>query len=104
MLPSFGSRSSPADVPHFRPAGSSPQLRVTLGAGFGNPSPVIGFATLLACADTVAAAPEWTYAVSRPIAHAPNMGNRNRGLSITPPRGTRGLWRNCRAEGALSGQ
>src|SRR5215218_10271740 len=45
MLPSFGSTSSPADVPHLRPAGSSPQLRVTLGAGFGRPSPVIGLAT-----------------------------------------------------------
>src|SRR5215212_3103682 len=42
MLPSFGSTSRPADVPHLRPAGSSPQLRVTFGAGFGSPSPVTG--------------------------------------------------------------
>src|SRR5216684_927361 len=42
MLPSMGSTSIPAVVPHFRPAGSSPQFRVTIGAGFGSPSPVIG--------------------------------------------------------------
>ena len=40
--------SRPADVPHLRPAGSSPQLRVTFGAGFGSPSPVIGLATFAA--------------------------------------------------------
>ena len=45
----------PAVVPHLRPAGSWPQLRVTFGAGFGSPSPVIGFATFAAdCADNVA--------------------------------------------------
>src|ERR1044072_7422127 len=56
MLPSIGSTSMPADVPHLRPAGSSPQLRVTFGAGFGNPSPVMGFGTApglgLACAES----------------------------------------------------
>src|ERR1041384_968532 len=34
--------SMPAVVPHFLPAGSWPQLRLTCGAGFGNPWPVIG--------------------------------------------------------------
>ena len=60
MWPSFGSMSRPADVPHFRPAGSSPQLRVTFGAGFGSPSPVMGFATFAApcAADNVALVPE----------------------------------------------
>ena len=52
MCPSFGSISTPADVPHFRPAGSSPQLRVTFGAGLGSPSPVMGFATF-PCANSV---------------------------------------------------
>src|SRR5215470_2022286 len=42
MLPSMGSTSMPAVVPHFRPDGSRPQFRVTTGAGFGSPSPVIG--------------------------------------------------------------
>src|ERR1700730_9122497 len=42
MLPSMGSTSMPAVVPHLRPAGSAPQLRVTTGAGFCSPSPVIG--------------------------------------------------------------
>jgi len=32
--------------------GSWPQLRVTFGAGFGNPSPVIGFPTLV-CDESV---------------------------------------------------
>src|SRR5689334_1243852 len=55
MLPSFGSMSSPADVPHLRPAGSSPQLRVTFGAGFGSPSPVTGFGAF-DCAESVSIA------------------------------------------------
>ena len=45
-----------ADVPHFRPAGSSPQLWVTLGAGFGSPSPVMKFPTLA-----------WAYALVMPV-------------------------------------
>src|SRR6185503_14480791 len=43
MLPSVGSTSMPADEPHFLPSGSLPQFAVTIGAGFGRPSPVIGF-------------------------------------------------------------
>jgi hypothetical protein len=35
--------SMPAVEPHSRPAGKSPQFAVTIGAGFGRPSPVIGF-------------------------------------------------------------
>src|SRR5262245_6046177 len=46
MLPSIGSISMPADVPHFRPAGSLPQFWVTIGAGLGRPSPVIGLPTV----------------------------------------------------------
>src|SRR3990172_4239539 len=43
MCPSFGSMSTPALEPHCRPSGSVPQFLVTFGAGFGNPSPVMGF-------------------------------------------------------------
>src|SRR4029434_325472 len=92
MLPSFGSTSSPADVPHLRPAGSSPQLRVTFGAGFGSPSPVIGFAAFAAdCADNVARESRVLYAVSRKRAQAPNVEIRIRGVGMTPPRGFQGL-------------
>src|SRR5262245_41834014 len=42
-LPSFGSMSSPAVVPHLRPAGSWPQFFVTVGFGFGKPWPVTTF-------------------------------------------------------------
>src|SRR5262245_59315123 len=87
MLPSLGSTSRPAEVPHFLPAGSSPQLRVTLGAGFGNPSPVIGLATLV-CADSVA--PEnvarestLTNAIVRAIAPAPSVSRIR--VDIGPP-------------------
>src|SRR5215208_218435 len=74
MLPSFGSTSSPAEVPHLRPAGSSPQLRVTFGAGFGSPSPVIGFATFAAdCADNVTREAGLLYAVSNKTAQAPTV-------------------------------
>src|SRR5688500_13817770 len=45
MLPSFGSTSIPALVPHVRPAGSSPQFLVTFGVGLGNPSPVMKLPT-----------------------------------------------------------
>src|SRR5262245_5847306 len=46
MLPSIGSISMPADVPHFLPEGSLPQFWVTIGAGLGRPSPVIGLPTV----------------------------------------------------------
>src|SRR3954470_3525900 len=85
MLPSFGSMSMPADVPHLRPAGSSPQLRVTVGAGFGRPSPVIGFAAFAAvCADTEAPESELTSAVQSNTAQAPKV--RTRGVVMTAPR------------------
>ena len=42
MCPSFGSISMPAVDPHSLPEGNSPQLAITVGAGFGRPSPVIG--------------------------------------------------------------
>src|SRR5262245_1859198 len=51
-LPSFGSMSMPAVVPHCLPAGSWPQFFVTFGAGLGNPWPVIA---LPAEADVAAA-------------------------------------------------
>src|SRR4051812_25426865 len=82
MLPSFGSRSSPADVPHLRPAGSSPQLRVTFGAGFGSPSPVMGLPVFAADWADTAVEPDWRYAVSTTSAQAPNATNGIRGLSI----------------------
>src|SRR5215813_6983216 len=86
MLPSFGSTSRPADVPQLRPAGSSPQLRVTFGAGFGSPSPVIGFAAFAAdCADNVERELGMAYAVNRKSAQAPNMEIRIRGVGMTPP-------------------
>ena len=42
MCPSIGSMSMPAVEPHSRPSGKVPQFRVTVGAGFGSPAPVIG--------------------------------------------------------------
>src|SRR5262252_8543765 len=54
MLPSMGSTSIPAVVPHFRPDGSRPQFRVTTGAGFGSPSPVIGLPVVVRSAFDVA--------------------------------------------------
>jgi len=47
MFSSRGSMSMPAVVPYVRPAGSCPQLRVTFGAGFGSPSPVMGLPTFV---------------------------------------------------------
>src|SRR5688572_20786723 len=72
--PSFGSISRPADVPHVRPAGSSPQFLVTFGAGFGNPSPVIGFGTF-----------DCALVVNANAAHAPTIENRTRDVVIASP-------------------
>src|SRR6185295_9436132 len=84
--------SRPADVPHLRPAGSSPQFRVTFGAGFGSPSPVIGFATFAAdCADNVARESWLEYAANRKTAQAPNVEIRIRGVGMTSPREIQGL-------------
>src|SRR6185436_8791816 len=78
--------SRPAEVPHFRPAGSSPQFFVTFGAGFGSPSPVIGFATFPAdWADKAMRESGWVAAVSRKTAQTPNTESRIRGVDITPP-------------------
>src|SRR5262245_46461367 len=68
--------STPAVVPHFLPAGSWPQLRVTFGAGFGNPWPVIGSPAGAAVAEAgVAAArspdPVAPHAVRRSVALIP---------------------------------
>src|SRR5687767_5521472 len=85
MLPSFGSMSMPALVPHCRPAGSSPQFFVTFGVGFGNPSPLMKFADRagLACSvDAVVPA-----AIS--ATQAPSAGIRVSLLDMTPP-GDRG--------------
>src|SRR5258705_5593878 len=88
MFPSFGSTSRPADVPHFRPAGSSPQLRVTFGAGFGSPSPVMGFVTFVApCAHNVfEPSPQLIEAVKTKTTQAPNVESRIRGVGMAPPR------------------
>src|SRR5688500_2222259 len=83
--PSLGSMSSPAEVPHFRPAGSSPQFLVTLGAGFSSPSPVMEFATFPApCADKVVVPPEWPYAID--TAQATTAASRILSVDMTPPR------------------
>src|ERR671923_2632433 len=77
--------STPADVPHLRPAGSSPQLRITFGAGFGSPSPVMGF-PIFDCASSVfALSPVSIEAVKRNTAPAPNMESRIRGVDMAPP-------------------
>src|SRR5262245_58310743 len=97
-LPSIGSMSTPAVVPHFRPAGNWPQLRVTFGAGFGNPWPVSG---LPAAADVV----EGVAAVARsPDPPAPHDARR----SVAPAPATRcairdmniGLLKSSRDQGA----
>jgi len=71
--------STPADVPHLRPAGSSPQFRVTFGAGFGSPSPVIGLGTFtaLGCANAAASETASVYVINwktAPIANAASTG------------------------------
>src|SRR6187431_1451042 len=72
MLPSFGSMSMPADVPHVRPAGNSPQFCVTFGVGLGSPSPVMKLATFagLACASRLVPASEVARKKAAPIAQA----------------------------------
>src|SRR5262245_1325542 len=92
MFPSVGSISMPADVPHFRPAGSSPQLRVTFGAGFGRPSPGMKFPAFAVAAAgaaavvAVAPVPVLPQAVNRSAAQVLSAGNRNRGVDMAPPR------------------
>src|SRR5687767_16032030 len=88
--PSFGSMSRPALVPHFRPAGSSPQFLVTIGVGFGNPTPLMGLPAVadrpLCSADDDFAAMPVVHAANRSAAQAPNAGIRIRGFDMTPPR------------------
>src|SRR6476646_11666642 len=89
ILPSFGSISIPADVPHLRPAGSSPQLRVTFGAGLGRPSPVMKLAAFAEAAGgavaAVAPVPAFPQAARKSAAQVLNAGSRNRGVDMTPP-------------------
>ena len=54
MCPSIGAMSIPAVEPHSRPSGSVPQFAVTVGAGFGSPSPVIGLPVGIAGGSAVA--------------------------------------------------
>src|SRR6188474_2787167 len=75
-LPSSGSMSTPAVVPHLRPAGSWPQLRVTFGAGFGNPWPVSGLPAAVDAVELGAALacspdPPAPHAARRSVAPAP---------------------------------
>src|SRR5262245_37630069 len=88
MCPSFGSMSTPADVPHLRPAGSSPQLRVTFGAGLGRFSPVIGFATFAApwARSAFASRVRGSEAIRTKKAQAPTVETRIRGVVMAPPR------------------
>src|SRR6185295_7267148 len=78
--------SMPAVVPHFRPAGNWPQLRLTCVAGFGNPSPVTG---LPAAADADGAAatarspdPPAPHAARRSVALAPTTRRKIFGVDI----------------------
>src|SRR5262245_21926384 len=104
MLPSFGSTSIPADVPHFRPAGSSPQLRVTFGAGFGRPSPVMGFATLAPCAETVARVPKALHAATANTAQAPRAKSPVFGVDMRPPlTGDGKILRGCGPRSSTNG-
>src|SRR5262245_25961907 len=74
----------PADVPHLRPAGSSPQFLVTTGLGLGSPSPVIGLATgagfgfARACAVFRSAA-----VTTNATATTPRLGSRIRDRTMT---------------------
>ncbi len=58
----------PADVPHLRPAGSVPQFLVTVGAGFGMPTPEMGLPAAITVATGAAAgaagAGAWPHPVS----------------------------------------
>jgi hypothetical protein len=60
---------------------------VTFGAGFGSPSPVMGFASFVApCADNVVAPlPESIEAVKTTTTQAPNVESRIR-IGMAPPR------------------
>src|SRR5262245_37241815 len=73
--------SSPAVVPHFRPAGCWPQFLVTVGFGLGNPWPVT---TLGAGACVCAIDPG--HAVRLRVAEATANNGAIRGVDIcTPP-------------------
>src|SRR5687767_13379906 len=81
MLPSLGSMSMPALVPHCRPAGSSPQFLVTFGVGFGNPSPVMK----LAAREGFACSVDAVIPAAISTTQAPNAGIKGSVLDMTPP-------------------
>src|SRR6185503_7947413 len=89
MFPSVGSISIPADVPHFRPSGSLPQFAVTFGAGFGRPSPVIGFPITVTGAVAGAVADSGEHPMMRPSMLASNVGVRIRSEDMAVS-----LWRS----------
>src|SRR5262245_34733601 len=76
--------SSPAVVPHCRPAGSWPQFFVTFGFGLGNPWPVT---TLGACDCVCAVVP--AQAATSSVADAANNGA-IRGVDMCAPRSNEG--------------
>jgi hypothetical protein len=81
--------STPADEPQVRPSGSVPQLRVTVGAGFGMPSPEMGLPAVVAAGVPVPAgavvlepAP---HPVSRTEAERQSAGSRGREWDMAAP-------------------
>src|SRR6185369_15015291 len=85
-LPSFGSMSIPAVVPHFRPAGSWPQFLVTLGAGFGSPWPVIVFGTTDDLAGAWDCARDPAHAAMNSVAQTAASARAIRDVDMMPPR------------------
>src|SRR6267378_3274692 len=83
-LPSIGSISMPAVVPQERPAGSWPQFRVTFGAGFGNPWPVIGLDAGVAAAAAAGASRDVPapHAARSSMAHALTTQRASRDVDI----------------------
>src|SRR4030095_10846973 len=68
--------SRPAVVPQVRPAGNWPQWRMTFGAGFGSPWPVIGLPAAVDVVELGAALacspdPPAPHAARRSVAPAP---------------------------------
>ena len=79
MWPSIGSMSIPAVEPHSRPSGNVPQFAVTVGAGFGSLSPVIGLPTGIAGASGIAcgASDSEVQPASRNTVQTNNMARKN---------------------------
>ena len=78
MCPSIGSMSIPAVVPHSLPSGRSPQFVVTVGFGFGRPSPVTGL-------PIVAGLPDGAHPASRAVAQVRNADAWSLDDDIWPP-------------------